>query len=109
MLRRVSKELAPYMSWALERDKISYTVRDMGNYMEFLTDGLPSRQFTNLYEDAECEKERLESFTPEIPVLSYRAAMNTVRMKKILEFYGTDCFVVRKKDHTKYLRTVKDI
>ena len=44
--------------------------------MEFLTDGLSSRQFTNLYEDAECEKERLESPIPDIPVLSYRVAMN---------------------------------
>lgn len=109
MLRRVRKELAPYMSWALERDKISYTVRDMGSYMEFLTEGLSSRQFTNLYEDAECEMERLESPTPDIPVLSFRAAMNTVRMKKILEYYDADCFVVRNKEITKYLQTVKGI
>lgn len=109
MLRRVRKELAPYMSWALERDKISYNIRDMLDYVEFMTDGLSSRQFTNLYEEAECEKERLESPTPEIPVLSYRAAMNTKRMKKILEYYGADCFVLRKKEYTKYLQTIKDL
>ena len=97
------------MSWALKRDGLSYIIRDRGDYVEFMTDGLSSRQFTNLYEEAECEKERLESPTPEIPILSYRAALNTERMKKILEYYGADCFVVAKKEHAKYLQTIKDL
>lgn len=109
MLRKVSKELHPYVVWVLERDGIPYFAKDMGEYTEFCLEGVSSRRFTNVVEDAKCEKERRESNTPNIPVLSYRAAMNTRRMKKLLDFYRADCFVICKGDEQKYYDAVKKL
>ena len=109
MLRKVSKELHPYVTWVLERDEIPYSVRDMGGYMEFSLDGISSRRFSNVIEDAKCEKEQREGPTPGIPVLSYRAAMNTERMKKLLNFYGTHCFVIMAGEEQKYYDAVKNL
>lgn len=109
MLRKVSKELHPYVVWVLERDEIPYSAKDMGGYMEFSLDGISSRRFSNVIEDAKCEKERREGPTPNIPVLSYRAAMNTERMRKLLNFYGKHCFVILKNEEQKFLDAVKNL
>lgn len=107
MLRKVSKELHPYVVWVLERDGIPYSAKDMGGYMEFSLEGVSSRRFTNVVEDAKCEKERREGPTPNIPVLSYRAAMNTKRMGDLLDFYGKNCFVIMSGEEQKFIDTVK--
>jgi len=109
MLRKVSKELHPYVIWVLERDGIPYSAQDKGGYTEILTDGISSRRFNNVVEDAKCEKERRESSCPGIPVLSYRAAMNTRRMSRLLDSYGSNCFVVYDNDQQKYFNTVKNL
>ena len=109
MLRKVSKELYPYVVWVLERDGLSYSAKDMGGYAEFCLKGVSSRRFTNVIEDAKCEKERRESPTPNVPVLSYRAAMNTQRMKKLLDFYEADCFAICEGDEQKYYNNVKNL
>ena len=111
MLRTVSKDLSPFVAWALERDGISYMSREIegiGCYTEFQAD-LSNRKFRNIVEDAICEKERRASPTPDIPVLSYRAALNPVRMRALLDYYGADCFVIREQDQTRYYYTVRAI
>lgn len=112
MMRRVSRELAPFVCWALDRDGIPYKHVEIGEndecgYVVFKVD-VSSRRFTNVVEDAKGEKERLESSMPEIPVLSYRAAMNDDRAKKLLKHYGTNCFTVRKAESRKYCETIAD-
>lgn len=111
MLRTVSRELSPYVAWVLERDGIPYTFKDIqgiGQYTEFQMD-TSSRRFRNIVEDAVCEKERRASPTPDIPVLTYRAALNPVRMRALLAFYGTDCFVVLGTDQKKYFHKIMAI
>ena len=111
MLRTVSKALSPFVAWALERDGIPYTSREIegiGQYTEFQTD-ISARRFRNVLEDAVCEKERRASPTPDIPVLSYRASLNPVRMRALLDYYHSDCFVIREQDQIRYYYTVRAI
>ena len=114
MMRRVSRELAPFVRWALDRDGIPYKYAEIGEnndehgYVVFQLD-ISSRRFTNAVEDAKSEKERRESATPEIPTLSYRAALNPARMQQLLKQYGADCFVVRAAERQKYLKVIKEI
>lgn len=111
MLRTVSKDLSPFVAWVLERDGIPYTSREIegiGQYTEFQTD-ISARRFRNVLEDAVCEKERRASPTPDIPVLSYRASLNPVRMRALLDYYHSDCFVIREQDQIRYYYTVRAI
>lgn len=109
MLRKVSKELHPCVAWVLERDGIPYSAQDMGGYMEIQTEGVSSRRFSNVVEDAKCEKERRESLIPDIPVLSYRAAMNPERMVSLLNSYGANCFVICEGEEQRYFDTVRNL
>lgn len=111
MLRAVSKEMTPYVIWTLERDRIPFTYKQIEGeepYTEFRT-CISSRRFSNVVEDAICERERRESPTPEIPILSYRAAANPTRMRKLLEYYRADCFVVRETEQSKYYYRMRAI
>lgn len=111
MLRTVSRELSPYVAWVLERDGIPYTFKDIhgiGQYTEFQMD-ISSRRFRNIMEDAVCEKERRASPTPDIPILTYRAALNPVRMRALLTFYDMNCFVVLGTDQKKYFHKIMAI
>lgn len=109
MLRKVSKELRPFVTWVLERDGIPYSSQNKGGVAEIRTEDISSRRFNNVVEDAKCEKERRESGCPDIPVLSYRAAMNTERMDKLLKFYGANCFMILKEDEQKFIDAAKNI
>lgn len=111
MLRTVSKELSPYVAWVLERDGILYTSKSLegiGHYTEFKTD-ISAQRFRNVLEDAVCERERRASPTPNIPVLSYRAALNPSRMRTLLDYYGADCYVIREKDQSRYYYKIRAI
>lgn len=108
LIRKVSKELNPFVGWVLKRDGIPYTSRDMGGYVEFRMENVSSRRFNNVVEDAKCEKERRESPTPDIPVLSYRALMNPEREARLLKLYNADCCTVYSKDTEKYIRAEKN-
>lgn len=109
MLRKISKELHPFVTWVLERDGIPYSSQNKGGIAEIWTEDISSRRFNNVVKDAKCEKERCESGCPDIPVLSYRAAMNAERMDKLLEFYGANCFVILKEDEQKFIDVAKNI
>lgn len=111
MLRTVIKDLSPFVAWVLERDGIPYTSREIegiGQYTEFQTD-ISARRFRNVLEDAVCEKERRASPTPDIPILTYRAALNPVRMRALLTFYDMNCFVVLGTDQKKYFHKIMAI
>ena len=110
MMRRVKADLAPFVSEVLDRDGIPYKSAGIGGsegYVVYKLD-VSSRRFTNVVEDAKSEKERLESPLPGIPVLSYRAAMNDSRAKKLLKHYGTHCFIVREAESKKYCEAIAD-
>lgn len=102
-IRKVSTELTPLVEWVLKRDEFRYTLQDMGGYTEFRIEDISSRRFNDVIEDAKCEKERRESLTPEIPVLSYRALMNPEREARLLRLYGADCCIPYSKDVDKYI------
>ena len=108
-VRKVSKGLAPFVEWVLERDGILYSSQDQGDYTEFQLEGISSRRFNNVVEDAKCEKERREGLTPEIPVLSYRAMMNPEREARLLKLYGADCCTVYSKDAERYIKAAKNL
>ncbi len=106
-VRKVSKELTPFVEWVLERDGIAYSSQDMGSYTEFRLEGISSRRFSDVVEDAKCEEERRESLTPDIPVLSYRAMMNPEREARLLKLYGADCCTIYSKDAERYIEAEK--
>lgn len=110
MMRRIKTELAPFVRWAFGRDGIPYREVEVGTdggsrYQLFKAD-IPSNRFSSVIEDAKAEKEYRERGIPGIPVLSYKAALNPVRMDALLCSYGSDCFTVRAADAIKYRRLV---
>lgn len=110
MMRRVSRELVPFVRWALDRDGIPCKYAEIGEekenrYVVFRVD-VPSNRFSRIVEDAKSEKERRESVDPSIPVLSYRASMNDERMKEMLAYYNSDCFIVQTAESRKYCEAV---
>ncbi len=108
-IRKVSTELTPLVEWVLERDGFSYVSHDMGSYTEFQITDISSRRFNDVIEDAKCEKERRESLTPDIPVLSYRAMMNPEREARLLKLYGADCCTLYSKDTERYIIAAKSL
>lgn len=108
-VRKVSTELTPIVEWVLERDGFKYSAQDMGDYTEFRIEDISSRRFSDVIEDAKCEKERRESLTPEIPVLSYRAMLDPKRMVRLLDLYGADCCTVYSKDTERYIEAERRI
>ena len=70
---------------------------------------ISAQRFRNVLEDAVCERERRASPTPDIPVLSYRAALNPSRMRTLLDYYGADCYVIREKDQSRYYYKIRAI
>lgn len=105
--RKVSTDLTPLVEWVLERDGFVYSDENKGAYTEFWIEDISSRRFNDVIEDAKCEKERRESLTPEIPVLSYRALMNPEREARLLKLYGADCCVPYSKDVGRYIEAEK--
>lgn len=99
MLRKVNKELFPYVKQFLSKEHL-IKFAENPQFYEVETD-LSSRQFNLVVEDAKCEKEREESSCPEIPVLSYRTLIHVGRAEQKLKEMQADCFVLLKCDEMK--------
>ena len=48
MLRKVSTELHPFVTWVLERDGIPYSSQNKGGIVEIRTENISSRRFNNV-------------------------------------------------------------
>ncbi|MGN0485540.1 MAG: hypothetical protein ACI4HI_18530 [Lachnospiraceae bacterium] len=105
MLRKIEKNIYPYMTRVLKRDGIKFSVKEQPNYYEVESD-ITSRRFNALIEDAKCEKQRENSSCPDIPVVSYKTAINPEKVARILSEFHTDCFVLLKSDETKFARMI---
>ena len=105
MLRRVNKELYPYVSRVLKKDGIQYSVIERPDFYEVVT-GIASRRFNVIIEDAKCEEERECSACPDIPVVSYKTAINPAKVAKIMKEFNADCFVLLRSDEARFAHAI---
>ena len=95
---RVSNVMWPYVHRVLERDgysDISFETTKNGIILE--VDGMSNRRFTEVVEDAKCEKQRHEQNSG-VPVYSYRTLKNKGKHKWLLALNGKRGFHVLKQD-----------
>ena len=94
--RKISSVMEPYIRNVLERDKIPYrsTVKNDG-FVFYMP--LTNRQFTEVLEDALCEKQRSESKS-RIPVYSARTLLNREKRSRLMNLNGKQCFHILRAD-----------
>lgn len=101
MLRKVGKELFPYVIRVMDKYGIGYSSKEYPNYFEISTD-ISSRHFSDVVNDAKCEMQRQNSNCPEIPVVSCRTALNPSKMEAVLNEQHANCFVLLKSEEKKF-------
>lgn len=92
MLRKVSNDIFPYACRVMEEEGILYDSRDCGGYQEIST-SVSSRKFNGVIDDAKAMMATIATGGA-VVFLSYRTAVNPVKVKKVLEKYNTDGFVI---------------
>lgn len=97
-LVRISDVMWPYIKTVLIRDGYTnirtLTVND-GSYLDI--DGISNRRFSEIMEDAQCEKQRCEG-NPDIPVYSYRTLKNRAKRNRLFRINKRHGFHVLIKD-----------
>lgn len=97
-LVRISDVMWPYIKTVLIRDGFAnirtVTVKDR-SYLDI--EGMSNRRFSEIMEDAQCEKQRCES-NPDIPVYSYRTLKNRDKRNRLIQLNNRHGFHVLKKD-----------
>ena len=95
--------MCPHIQTVLKRDNIAFDFKQAEeNKYTLLFDG-SSRRFTEVLEDALCEKQRVENHS-RIPVYSYRTLRNENKRQRLMKLNGRKGFVVINKDLDKVRR-----
>lgn len=100
---KVSLVIWPYIKKVLIRDGIAYSVNSLNNKTILLHAGISARRFTEVLEDALCEKQR-ETTNSKIPVYSYRTLKNKDKRKRLIQVNEKSGFHVYIKDIEKCKR-----
>ena len=95
MKRVVDRSLLNYLEQVLDERNEKYSVSLIIN-----TD-MSDDAWGMTIKDAKCEKQRLESNTPDIPVVSFETLTSNEKMINILDKYKTDCFFVLNEDQAR--------
>ena len=97
---KVSQFMWPYVQFVLLRDEISYEVKEKQTNTLLLSFGGSGKRFTEVLEDALCEKQRVESAS-NVPVYSYRTIRDHKKRLRLEKFYGRRGFHTLKQDYEK--------
>lgn len=100
--RKVSSAMEPYVRFVLQRDKIPFSVEQNGNDYLFAIP-VSSRRFTEVIEDALCEKQR-ESYLSRIPVYSARTLKNREKLKRLMRLNNRQGYHVLAADQENYYK-----
>ena len=95
---RVSNVMWPYVHKVLARDgysDMSFQTTKNGIFLE--VDGMSNRRFSEVIEDAKCEKQRHEQNSG-IPVYSYRTLKNKGKRNRLFAMNGKRGFHVLRQD-----------
>lgn len=95
MKRVVDRKLLNYLEPILEERNETYSVSVIVN-----TD-MDEDAWHTAVKDAKCEKQRLESNTPNIPVVSFETLASDDKLEQILDKYKTDGFFVLEEDQAR--------
>lgn len=92
----VSKKMKPYVQFVMERDKIpfEFSTNKKGYVLSF---NGSNKDFTEVLEDALCEKQREESNST-IPVYSYNTLKNEKKRNRLMKLNRRKGFVVLRSD-----------
>lgn len=100
--KNVSMVMKPYVSFVLKRDHIPYQCEpDKENYKFWIP--ISNRRFTEVLEDALCEKQRRETWS-KTPVYSLRTLRNSQKMKRLIHLNGRKGFRILRQDKEKYMQ-----
>ena len=95
--RKSSEVMLPYIISVLKRDEIPYEV-EKGC---IISAPISNRGFTEILEDALCEKQRDETEC-KIPVYSYRTIRNPEKFSRLKKLNGKKGFHVLQQDIPKF-------
>lgn len=99
-IRNVSSTMKPFIVFVLKRDKIPYRVEPSGDGYKFYLK-ISSRRFTEVLEDALCEKQRRTTMS-RTPVYSLRTMRNPEKRDRLMRLNGRKGFHILKQDREKY-------
>ena len=99
---KVSTVMWPYVRSVLKRDEISYETKKENGKILLLFSG-NGKRFTEVLEDALCEKQRAES-SSKLPVYSYRTLRNHEKRDRLMKLNNRRGFFVLKQDAEKVRR-----
>lgn len=102
-VRKVSSVMKPYIVLVLKRDGIPFVYTKVEDDYVF-TIQISNRRFTEVLEDALCEKQR-ERYISRIPVYSYRTLMNQSKLQRLQKLNNRSGYHVLKADEEKYFAT----
>jgi len=100
--RKVSSAMEPYVRFVLQRDEIAFSVEKNGNDY-FFTIPVSSRRFTEVIEDALCEKQR-DCYLSRTPVYSARTLKNREKLKRLMRLNNRQGYHVLAADQEKYYK-----
>ena len=104
--RRSSGYMQPFMETVLNREGIPHQWH-FKDGVYFNRTPLSNREYAVVYKDAQCEAQRVQSETPEIPVLSLWRLKKESRTRHILDQFHTDAFFLLKEEEPTYMRLNK--
>lgn len=102
--RKVSSAMKPYIEFVLKRDRIPYEAKRESDYWMF-TMSISNRRFTEVLEDALCEKQR-NQYKSRIPVYSFRTLKNRDKLERLMCLNQKRGYHILKQDETKYFAAV---
>lgn len=102
--RKVSSAMKPYIEFVLKRDGIPYEAERESDYWMF-TMSISNRRFTEVLEDALCEKQR-NQYKSRIPVYSFRTLKNRDKLERLMCLNQKRGYHILKQDETKYFAAV---
>ncbi|MCC2255959.1 hypothetical protein LKD70_16325 [Ruminococcus sp. CLA-AA-H200] len=103
-VKRVSNVMWPYIRDVMIRDSLDYSARTgTDDTVSLMIPGISNRRFSELLEDAKCEKQRKETES-EIPVYSYRTLKDKKKRDRMFRLNGKRCFHVLRDDACKCIR-----
>ena len=95
MKRVVDRNLLNYMEQVLDDCGEKYSVSVI------IDTSMDEDAWHTAVKDAKCEKQRLESNTPNIPVVSFETLASDGKLEQILDKYKTDGFFVLEEDQAR--------
>lgn len=104
--RKVSRVMKPYIELVLQRDAIPYTC-EIAREGYIFTIAISNRRFTEVIEDALCEKQR-NRYISRIPVYSYRTLMNREKLERLMRLNQRRGYHILESDQEKYFSRMYD-